>query len=519
VQADTSTEAAGAVLTPPAHARAFRRETYVNPVLDGGPEHDHGDPFVLEYLGEYFLYHSGPHGVTAYRSEDMLDWSYAGIVLTGAGDGHWAQIELWAPEVFRRNGEFVMYVAATRHGVSWRHAGKAHGADGGDDDVRRQGVARSVSPLGPFIWDDAPLVSEWSIDGHLFQDDDGSEWLFYNVRNDATRHVNGTLGCGNVVDRVGPDGSLAGTPTPVTYPSEAWEGNDAADQYWNEAPWTLKRRGRYFQMYSGGFFGGDGYSLGVAVADEVAGPYTKVPGPVFVSGERITGPGHHCVTVAPDGVTPYAIYHGYVGEGFGRKVHADLLRWAGDRPHVGRGAIAPSRPDEAEQPAPPAAKHDPAVAPFALRAWLTGQAAAVAGVPVALTGATPCLLEARYDGQRLLVRRDGVVVADLQGVTADPGIQGGTTLHLAVTSHLDDEREHTLAAGDDRSWVWGGSRPVECSLAVRGSVRVTLGDVVVDVVAADGGYELVTLTAPAAAVLRVDARGPASIADVVLTTR
>ena len=500
--------------------RTLAPGSYANPVLDAGPEHDHGDPYVLEYLGEYFLYHSGPQGITAYRSEDLVTWTYAGVVLTGAGDGHWAQIEIWAPEVFRRDGEFVMYVAATRRGFSWRSAGKAHGADGGDDDQRRQAVARAASPIGPFVWDDSPLVDEWSIDGHLFRDDDGAEWLFYNVRNESTRHPGGALGCGNVVDRVLPDGSLAGEPSPVTFPSEPWEANDAADQYWNEAPWTLKRRGRYFQMYSGGFFGGDGYSVGVAAADDVRGPYTKVPDPVLVSGEQITGPGHHSVTVAPDGVTAYAVYHGYVGEGFGRKVHADPLVWAGDRPQIGRQASVPTRPGAQAQPVPPAAVHDAAVAAFSLRAWLHGDVVAVAGVPMELAGGHPSLVEARYDGHRPVVRREGVVVADLAaGPAVEPSIVGGTVLHASVTSHRDDETEHTLECGGSREWGWGGSGRVECSLAVRGSVQVSLGDVTTVVHAPLAAYELVHLSATGADALRVTALGAATVTDVVLTAR
>lgn len=66
-------------------------------------------------------------------------------------------------------------------------------------------------------------------------------------------------------------------------------------------------------MYSGGWYGDASYGIGFAAADDPRGPWVKAPhNPVFVSGSRITGPGHHCVTTGPDGVTPYAVYHGYV---------------------------------------------------------------------------------------------------------------------------------------------------------------------------------------------------------------
>ncbi|NHC14960.1 glycoside hydrolase family 43 protein [Motilibacter deserti] len=500
--------------------RAAAPGTYLNPVLDAGPEVDHGDPFVLEFLGEYFLYYSGPTSIAVWRSSDLVTWEPAGTALTGAPAGHWAEVELWAPEVVYRDGEFVMYVAATRRGGPARTSGKAAGADGGDDEQRRQGVARSRSPLGPFVWDDTPLVDEWSIDAHPFLDDDGSEWLFYNVRNEETRHADGTLGCGNVVDRVLADGRLAGEPVPVAYPSEPWEAHPEGGQYWNEAPFTMKRHGRYYQMYSGGFFGGDGYSLGVTVADSVTGPWTKASRhPIFTSGAHVSGPGHHCVTVAPDGVTPYAVYHGYVGDGYGRKVHADPLFWAGDGPQLGLGSTRPTSPSGLPQALPPKPVYDADVAPFHLRAWMEGAVTLVDGVGVALDGPVPCLVEAAYDGEALTVRRNGAVVARRQG-PARPQLHCGTVLHSALTSRLDVDAEHVLAAGEEVVRAWGGGLPVSCSLAVSGRVRVELGDEVLEVDAAPDAYELVTLSSPAgAAQLRVTAVGPARVADVVLAAR
>jgi GH43 family beta-xylosidase len=502
----------------PAPRTGSSTAVFVNPVLDAGPEVDHGDPYVLEYMGEYFLYHSGPRGVAAYRSEDLVHWQPAGTVLTGAGEGHWAQLELWAPEVVHHDGEFVMYVSATRPGEALRQSGKAAGADGGDDAQRRQGVARSRDPLGPFVWDDAPLVDEWSIDAHPFVDDDGRRFLFYNVRNDQTRHANGTLGCGNVVDEVLPDGRLAGRPVPVAYPSEPWEAGPDGDQYWNEAPFTLKRHGRYYQMYSGGFFGGDGYALGVTVAESIAGPWRKEwTQPLFTSGGDIRGPGHHCVTVAPDGVTPYAVYHGYVRDGFGRKVHAERLFWAGDGPQLGRGDARQTRPSGEGQPVPPRAVHDPAVAAFHLRAWVDGDVVQVDGLPVVLGGGTR-LVEARYDGEVMTVRMDSAVVASRTGPAA-PVLMGAQVLRSTLASHLEDEREHVLAAGSVLRRAWGGDAVVECSVAVCGRARVELGDVVVEV--GSTGFQLVTLRSEDGAdELRVVALEDGTrVADVVIDAR
>jgi hypothetical protein len=68
--------------------------------------------------------------------------------------------------------------------------------------IRRQGLARSRSPLGLFLLDDESLVKQaWSIDGHPFLDEDGSLWLFYKTRTKATS-FEGRPGSGTVVDRL-----------------------------------------------------------------------------------------------------------------------------------------------------------------------------------------------------------------------------------------------------------------------------------------------------------------------------
>jgi GH43 family beta-xylosidase len=162
---------------------------FTNPVIGGAGGADHGDPFVLRHQGEYFLYHTtddGDRGISVHRSRDLVRWSFAGHALEPAG---WAQTDIWAPEVVHAGGEFLMYVSGT-----------TLAPDGtGVEAERRQGLARARDPLGPFQWDEAPLVRDtWSIDGHPFRAADGGDWLFYNVRTPETR-FEGHSGSGNVV--------------------------------------------------------------------------------------------------------------------------------------------------------------------------------------------------------------------------------------------------------------------------------------------------------------------------------
>jgi GH43 family beta-xylosidase len=396
---------------------------FTNPVITDERGEDHGDPFVLRHGGEYFLYHTtddGDRGISVHRSRDLVHWEFAGIALEPGG---WAQTDIWAPEVVESGGELLMYVSATTIGPD----GEGVEAD------RRQGLARARHPLGPFTWDREPLVRDaWSIDGHPFRG-----WLFYNVRPDHTRS-------GNVVDRLLAPDRLAGDPAPVVFPSQPWESDAAGERYWNEGAWVMERRGRLHQMYSGGFYREATYGIGTAWAEDPRGPWTKDPAnPIFRSGERITGPGHHCVVLAPDGVTPYAVYHAYDGGRPGRKVHIDRLYWCGDRPAIGAG-----RPTEGPQPLPPQPVYDPAV---------------------------PYFHE-----------------------------QGGIR-----TSHLDDDAVHALP----HAWHWGGSGPVEVSLAVRGQAR--LGDASVR---SDGGrYALLRTMLDGADEIRVD--GDGQVTDLVATAR
>ena len=233
---------------PPAPTSAV----FVNPVLDTGAGHDHGDPFVLRWHGRYVLYYTGVAGIEAWTSDDLVHWSREGLALVAPDGDHWAQIDLWAPEVLYADGWFWMYVTGTRHLHPGVDPTPGVGVDAGDDALRRQGIARARHPLGPFTLYPRPLLGVWSIDGHPFVDLDGRRWLFYNVRDETTRFHGTTSGCGNVVDELVAPSEVSGNPSPVALPDAAWEGNRGGTWFWNEGPTVLRHRDRYVQMYSGG---------------------------------------------------------------------------------------------------------------------------------------------------------------------------------------------------------------------------------------------------------------------------
>lgn len=300
---------------------------YTNPVL-ALPSIDHGDPAILRYLGEYYLYHTGQFDVAVYCSEDLVHWEKLGTALRASDEpGHWAGIDLWAPEVIYADGRFYMYVTG-----ALRVNGKA------DDNVRRIGVAVADRPEGPFTLSPEPLTTEWSIDAHPFQDSDGSWYMYYNVRNSATLGPHGVIGCGNYVDKMIDFQTLQNKPTLVCKPEFHWEGNLERTWYWNEGPFTIKRLGQYYQMYSGGCFFQPTYHVGYAVSQEAQGRYVKWPDgvsqPILESNSEVWGPGHHVVTKGPNGIQDYVVYHGRVGPGAKRSAFIDPLYWHGDRMYV-----------------------------------------------------------------------------------------------------------------------------------------------------------------------------------------
>ena len=93
--------------------------------------------------------------------------------------------DLWAPE--------VLYYRERLHVRGGCALGKTDG--------RRHAAAPRPGPQrqsrGPFVWDDKPLIDEWSIDGHPYQDPDGSLWLT-TTSVPRRRCADGTTGCGNV---------------------------------------------------------------------------------------------------------------------------------------------------------------------------------------------------------------------------------------------------------------------------------------------------------------------------------
>jgi len=294
--------------------------SYKNPVY---PQ-DFPDPFVLKYCGEYWAYCTGPwrdgHIFGVLRSRDLIHWQeVAGAMVPLPGDYPC----YWAPEVVVDNGRFYLYYSV------------------GDETNMHIRVAVADHPAGPFQDSGHRLTHEiFAIDAHVFVDD-GQRYLFY-----ATDFLDyERIGTGTVVDRLLDPFTLAGQPRPVSRACFDWQIYDPqrvekGGVCWHtlEGPFVLKRKGIYYQMYSGGNWQNPSYGVAYAVTQDLNSPEEwqqvcdgeHTPLILRTIPEQVIGPGHNSVIRGPDNQQLFCVYHRW-GGGNGRQMALDPLDFAGDR--------------------------------------------------------------------------------------------------------------------------------------------------------------------------------------------
>ena len=296
-----------------------------NPVI----AKDCPDPGVLADGGQYYLACTGgKFGIK--QSRDLVTWAAPPDTPAILSDGKapWAinGSHDWAPEIHKLGDKnYVAYF------TSWN-----------DASVLSIGLATAASPLGPFTPAKAPLLENalGVIDATQFTDDDGSKWLISKI-----------------------DGNSQGKPTPILIRKLAANGtsfaagssakqilvNDPAT--WEggvvEAPWVVKRDGKYFLIYSGNVYDAR-YRTGVARATSLTGPWEKKGAPILANNASWVGPGHGSVVAVPtsDGKSTqdYFVYHAYKNDGAGnaapggRLVLVDRIKWVNGWPQIGNGS-------------------------------------------------------------------------------------------------------------------------------------------------------------------------------------
>jgi GH43 family beta-xylosidase len=295
-------------------------ETFTNPVYP----HSFPDPFVLKFRGEYFAYCTGdaPDGNVfgILRSGDLVHWEPAGSAMSPLAS---SPPFYWAPEVIYDNGRFYCYYSA------------------GNEVLMELRVAVSARPDGGFLDAGVRLTHEdFAIDAHVFIDDDGKRYLFYAT--DFLKYTH--IGTGTVVDRMLDWKTLEGKPRPVTRAKYDWQVYDPARKekggvrwYTVEGPTVLKRKRKYFEMFSGGNWQNNSYGVSFAVSDSINSDDEwhqfsdgeKILPILRTIPDKVIGPGHNSVIRGPNNRELYCVYHRWTTAG--RVLAIDRMDFAGDR--------------------------------------------------------------------------------------------------------------------------------------------------------------------------------------------
>jgi arabinan endo-1,5-alpha-L-arabinosidase len=164
----------------PAHWQPLLTENVSPTILSG-----YGDPAVIKTASGYYLLatsNDAPDAFPILRSDDLIHWEHEAFVFPEGQQPAWTATgrhvgDFWAPEMAQVGDEYwVVYTARQK------------------SNALAIGLARSASPLGPFVDNGRPLItgkevnttgvphgalSGGVIDSHIFTDADGTRYLFW----------------------------------------------------------------------------------------------------------------------------------------------------------------------------------------------------------------------------------------------------------------------------------------------------------------------------------------------------
>ncbi len=278
-----------------AHECFAAEPVYPNPLL-----RHRADPHVLRHTdGFYYFMGTVPEydRLVLRRARTLAELPAAAEKViwrkhaTGAMGAH-----IWAPELHHLDGKWFIYFAA--------------------------GDAEKIWNIRLYVLENAaanPLEGEWiergrldtgwdsfALDASVFEHG-GRRYLTWAQKDPAIRG-NTNLYLAEMASPL----ALKLPAVRLSQPEFPWE----QVRYWvNEGPVVLQKNGRVFLTYSAAGTGAE-YCVGLLTADAGADlldprAWKKSPQPVFRTSEAhgIYGPGHHCFTVAEDGVTDLIVYH------------------------------------------------------------------------------------------------------------------------------------------------------------------------------------------------------------------
>lgn len=213
------------------------------------------DPTIFLYKDTYYVYGTGGRGgdvnrgFLVYSSPDLRKWygpkgAKQGYSLTKEDAfGDWG---FWAPQLFLYQDEIYMAYTANENIA----------------------IAKSQSPLGPFVKHTLLIGPTRQIDPFVFFDDDGKIYIYY-VR----------LSGGNKIYVAELDKDLTaivpGTELLCIQATDVWEDTHQINWRVTEGPTLIKKEGKYYLFYSANHFENRDYAVGYAVSDSPRGPWIK----------------------------------------------------------------------------------------------------------------------------------------------------------------------------------------------------------------------------------------------------
>lgn len=221
------------------------------------------------------------------------------VIWTPPAEGP-GSVELWAPELHRLDGRWIVYYA---------------GSDGTHDAGRRM---HAVACAG-----DDPMKDEWvhlgalntaraGLDGTVLTRGD-ERYFLYAGYGDFPEH-----GSAVYIARMKDAVTLTGEEVCLTWPEFAWERNGGMPI--NEGPAILRGGGNIYVAFSASTTWSEDYCLGLLTVREDAdlmdpASWTKSPEPVFVKSveNRAMAPGHNCFCRIGD--ADFIVYHAIDGRG------------------------------------------------------------------------------------------------------------------------------------------------------------------------------------------------------------
>jgi len=255
-----------------------------NPIFPGW----YADPEARIFGKEYWVYPTTSVGydqqtyLDAFSSTDLVHWTKHAKVLDKVNVS-WATRAMWAPSVVEKNGKYYLFF----------------GANDIQNDSQPGGIGVAVAdkPEGPFKdLIGRPLINKIQngaqpIDQMVYRDTDGQYYMYYG----GWGHCNVVKLNDSFTGIVAfPDGTLYKEITPSGY---------------TEGSFMIRRNGKYYFMWSEGYWGGPDYSVSYAMADSPIGPFTRIGKILQQDASIANGAGHHSVIQLPGEDKWYIVYH------------------------------------------------------------------------------------------------------------------------------------------------------------------------------------------------------------------